>query len=42
MTAGEKEDAGLLAQAKDDDDVSDYFSRWQACCPLYTEGKKRT
>ena len=37
--AGKKEDAGGLTPTKDDDAASVDFSRWQACCPLYTEGR---
>ena len=36
--AGKKEDAGGLTPAKDDDAASVDFCRWQAYCPLYTEG----
>ena len=36
--AGKEEDAGGLTPTKDDDAASVDFCRWQACCPLYTEG----
>ena len=39
--AGKEEDAGGLAPTKADDAARVDFSRWQACCPLYIEGKKK-
>ena len=38
---GKKEDAGGLAPTKDDDAASVDFCRWQAYCPLYTEGTEK-
>ena len=39
--AGKEKDAGGLAPTKADDAARVDFSRWQACCPLYIEGKKK-
>ena len=39
--AGKKADAGGLTPAKDNDAASVDFGRWQACCPLSTEGRER-
>ena len=41
MGAGKEEDAGGLTPTEDDDAASVYFSRRQACCPLFTVGKIR-
>ena len=38
MGAGKEEDEGGLAPTEDDDAASVDVSRWQACCPLFTEG----
>ena len=38
MDTGAEEDEGLLAQAEDDDNASDYFSRRKACLPLSIDG----
>ena len=38
--AGKEEDEGGLTPTKDDDAVSVDFSRWQAYCPLSTEGNQ--
>ena len=40
MDAGTEEDEGLLAQAKDDDNASGYFSHRKAYLPLSTDGIK--
>ena len=40
--AGKEEDEGGLTPTKDDDAVSVDFSRWQAYCPLSTEGMNHT
>ena len=37
--AGKEEDEGGLAPTEDDDAASADFSRWQAYCLLYTEGR---
>ena len=38
MWAGAKEEAGLPAQANDDDNASAHLGRWKACLPLSTDG----